>query len=320
VRAGAFVLLGTAATALVVWAAVRAADHGHLAAAIAAFALGSLVVQVAFARARARDARRIEALGLALAGQQRFVATAAHELRGPITVVCGQLALALRRPRGEQEYRDAIGEALASARELRAVAEDLLDLGRAGAAGEGPREPTSIASAARGAARLVRAEADGARVAIDLRIEDAIVAGAGGELVRMLRNLLENAVRHSPARGRVVVEAAAVGSFVEIAVEDEGHGVPQGERARIFEPFFRGARERAVESGGAGLGLAIVRAIARAHGGDVHLDAAPCRLRGARFVVRLPLLSPGGSRPTAPVPADLAIDPRVPAAADQAAA
>ena len=66
--------------------------------------------------------------------------------------------------------------------------------------------------------------------------------------------------------------------------------MPEAERARIFEPFFRGARERA-GGGGAGLGLSIVRAIARAHGGDVHLDAAPGERRGARFVVRLPLLS-----------------------------
>jgi two-component system heavy metal sensor histidine kinase CusS len=312
VRALALLLPGTAAAALAVWAAARAEDRPELAAAIAAFALVSLVLQARGARARARDERKIAELDAALAGQRRFVAQAAHELRGPITVVSGQLELALRRPREAEDYREAIGEALGSARDLRALADELLDLGRAGS--PGPFEPTSVARAARGAARLVHAEAERARVAIDLRIEDALVSGSGGELMRLLRNLLENAVRHSPARGRVVVEAAAVGSFVEIAVGDEGAGVPEGERARIFEPFFRGARERA-GGGGAGLGLSIVRAIARAHGGDVHLDTAPRDLRGARFVVRLPLLCQAAAPAT-----DLAIGATVPATADRAAA
>ena len=317
-KAGALLSLGTAATALTVGCAALAAERGHLSVALAALCLVSLAAQAWVARARARDGQRIAELGEALAGQQRFVARAAHELRGPITVVVGQLALALRRPRGEQEYRAAIGEALASARELRALAEELLDLGRAGASGAGSFEPTSIARAAWSAARLVRAEADRASIALDLRIEDALVSGSGGDLVRMLRNLLENAVRHSPARGRVVVEAAALGALVEIAVGDEGEGVPEAERARLFEPFFRGARERADGSGGAGLGLAIVRAIARAHGGDVHLDTA--HGRGARFVVRLPSLSPASSRSAAPAPPDLALEARVPAAAGRAAA
>jgi two-component system, OmpR family, sensor kinase len=313
VKARACVALGTAGAALAVWFATVAAEHGHLAAAIASTALASLVAQAWVARRRERDRQTIERLGLALAGQQRFVAQAAHELRGPITVVYGQLSLALRRRRDEDEYRAAIEEALGSARDLRTLADELLDLGRAGAPGAGPFELTSIAKAARGAARLVRGEAERASIAIDLRIEDVLVSGRGGDLVRMLRNLLENAVRHSPARGRVLIEAAAVGPFVEIAVGDEGDGVPEGERARLFDPFFRGARERADGSGGAGLGLGIVRAIARVHGGDVHLDTA--HRDGARFVVRLPLLAPSAR----PAP-DLAIAAHVPATADRAAA
>jgi two-component system OmpR family sensor kinase len=316
VRAAALLLLGTAGTAVTVWTAALAAERGHLAAAVATVALASLVAQAWVVRVRARDRQTIERLGLALAGQQRFVAQAAHELRGPITVVYGQLSLALRRRREAEEYRAAIEEALESARDLRALAEELLDLGRAGAPGQdggaAPFEPTSIAKAARGAARIVRGEAEQASIALDLRIEDALVAGRGSELVRMLRNLMENAVRHSPARGRVVVEAAAIGSFVEIAVGDEGDGVPEAERSRLFDPFFRGARERADGSGGAGLGLAIVRAIAQGHGGDVHLDTT--HGGGARFVVRLPLLAPVRAVP------DLALDARVPATADRAAA
>jgi two-component system, OmpR family, sensor kinase len=227
-----------------------------------------------------------EQLGLLLESQKRFVAHAAHELRAPITLVHGHLALALRRPRTEEEYRTAVEEALDSAQQLRLLAEELLDLCRVDAARTSLFEPTSVARAARGAARFVRADADRASITLDLRIEDALVSGSGTDLERMIRNLLENAVRHSPARGRVVVEATRSPGAVEIAVADEGRGVPEAERGRLFEPFFRGARERAGGSSGAGLGLAIVRAIAREHGGDVHLD--PAALRGARFVVRLP--------------------------------
>jgi signal transduction histidine kinase len=314
VRAWAWIALATSAAAIVLGAAAIGAGRGPIAPAALALAVGSLATQAAVARARARDRRAIEELGLALAAQQRFVAQAAHELRGPLTVVQGQLALALRRPRSEEEYRAAIGEALDATRDLRDLTEDLLDLGRAGA--PVMREPTSIAKAARMAARLVRAEADRASIAIDLRVRDALVAGHGGDLVRLLRNLLENAVRHSPARGRVAVEAAVVGSSVEIAVADEGDGVPEADRDRIFDPFFRGARERADGSAGAGLGLSIVRAIARAHGGDVHLDAA--HAGGARFVVRLPALPPSRSPSLSPAPADLAMD--APGAPDRAAA
>ncbi len=117
----------------------------------------------------------------------------------------------------------------------------------------------------------------------------ALVSGRPGDVERMLRNLIENAVRHSPAGGRVVVEGKVRAGVVAIAVADEGSGVPEPERARLFEPFFRGARARAEGGSGAGLGLAIVREIARAHGGDVHLDTTVAR--GARFVVELPLLT-----------------------------
>jgi two-component system heavy metal sensor histidine kinase CusS len=227
----------------------------------------------------------IERLALLLESQQRFVAHAAHELRSPLTVVHGQLALALRRPRTEPEYRGAIEEALGATTHLRALTEELLDFARAGAASAGPFEPTCVARAARSAVRYVHGDAEQASVAIDLRVGEALVPGRATDLERLLRNLVENAVRHSPAGGRVLVEAAARGAVVEITVADEGNGVPEPERPKLFEPFFRGAE--AQRSSGAGLGLAIAREIARAHGGDVDLDTtAP---RGARFVVRLPL-------------------------------
>src|SRR6185437_6705571 len=129
-------------------------------------------------------------------------------------------------------------------------------------------------------------DAERAGVAIELRVEDALVPGRVADLERLFRNLVENAVRHSPPGGRVSLEGVFGGraGSVEIIVSDEGSGVPESDRGRLFEPFFRGTQPQG--SGGAGLGLAIVREIARAHGGDVQLD--PSAPSGARFVVRLP--------------------------------
>jgi two-component system heavy metal sensor histidine kinase CusS len=250
----------------------------------------------------------IERLGLLLESQQRFVAHAAHELRSPLTVVHGQLALALRRPRTPHEYRDAIEEALGSTKHLRALTEELLDFASAGAASAGPFEPTCVARAARGAARYVHGDAERASVTIDLRVEDALVPGRASDLERLLRNLVENAVRHSPAGGRVLIEGAARGGVVEIAVADEGSGVLERERPRLFEPFFRGANARG--SSGAGLGLPIAREIARAHGGDVDLD--PTAPRGARFVVRLPLWQRPAEASSSPAGVDVRPDDRAP--------
>jgi two-component system heavy metal sensor histidine kinase CusS len=226
----------------------------------------------------------IETLGVLLDSQRKFVAYAAHELRAPLTLVHGQLALALRRPRGEQEYRSAIGEALSAANDLRTLTDELLDLARAGAPSQGPRVPTSVPRVVRAAVRYVEPIAEAAGVGIELRVEDAFVPGRASDLERLVRNLVENAIRHSPRGGRVMVDASERDGSVEICVTDEGAGVPEPDRARLFEPFFRG--QGAVDGVGAGLGLAIAREIARAHDGDIHYDGSVSR--GARFVIQLP--------------------------------
>ena len=112
------------------------------------------------------------------------------------------------------------------------------------------------------------------------------------DLERMVRNLLENAVRHSPEGGEVRITIDDAEATVSIAVADDGPGVPESERPRIFEPFFRSGAAR-TDASGSGLGLPIAREVARAHGGDVVLaeDAGPGRTSGARFVAtvsRLP--------------------------------
>jgi signal transduction histidine kinase len=113
-----------------------------------------------------------------------------------------------------------------------------------------------------------------------------VVAGVTRELSRALRNLVDNAVSHSKTGDRVQVRVSALPARVEISVQDDGPGVPSADSEQIFEPFFRGARERGETDQGVGLGLSIAREIARRLGGDVVLDSSCAS--GARFVLQLP--------------------------------
>lgn len=232
----------------------------------------------------------IDRLGLLLGLQQRFVANAAHELRSPLTTLYGELSLALRRSREPAEYERAIREALDSTQRLRRLAEDLLAAARLGAAPDVAAEPVQLAELAAEAIALVAPEAEARGVDVRWHGADASTVGRAPDLLRLLRNLIENAVRHSPPGGRVVLAAHRLGDRVELRVEDAGPGVPASERERIFEAFYRGAEERAAGQG-TGLGLTIAREISRVHGGDIEVTAAASGI-GACFVVGLPAAGP----------------------------
>jgi signal transduction histidine kinase len=226
----------------------------------------------------------IEQLSALVASQQKFISYAAHELRSPLTAAYGELSNALRKERSAADYKEAIECALDATQHMKTLAEDLLVLARGNAPQvSGTRVSASLASVARAAAsQLARSlEARGVRVQIegDARVD----TWNERDLHRLVLNLLDNAVKHSPRGGVVRVQVAAPGA-VELSVQDQGPGVPRADEARIFEPFFRGSREASEE--GSGLGLAIVRAIARAHDGEICLEPSAEPGRGARFTVR----------------------------------
>jgi two-component system heavy metal sensor histidine kinase CusS len=206
-------------------------------------------------------------------------------LRSPLTTLYGELTHALRRPRDAAEYRRVIEDVLDSTRRLKQLAEDLLALARIGAEPPGP-DVVLAGACVQEAVRWVARAAQDRRVTITVAGPDAALRGQPRDLARMLRNLLDNALAHAPPDSRVEVTLARREDVVVIAVSDQGPGVPTADRERVFEPFYRGALERAEGDAGAGLGLAIAREIARAHGGDVVLGDAPTR--GARFVVTVP--------------------------------
>jgi two-component system heavy metal sensor histidine kinase CusS len=228
----------------------------------------------------------IERLETLVDSQRHFIAHAAHELRGPLTTLYGELSHALRRRRDAKDYREAIEEALDATRRLNLLANDLLALARIAA----DRDEADVLSirlreVVSAGAQAAREATSGPDVMLQVDADDASLEGRPLDLQRLVRNLVENAIQHSPPGGLVRVEAIAHEDDVEIVVSDEGTGVPKEDRELIFEPFHRAANDRAARADGVGLGLAIVREIARSHGGEVRLDD---RTAGTRFIARIP--------------------------------
>ena len=211
---------------------------------------------------------------------RRFTADAAHELRTPLTALVGEAELALRRERPPEEYRRALVVTLEEARRLTALTEALLTLARSDAGLLVPA-PLEVRVDALAEAAAARARARHPERRFDVAAEPTSVRGDAVLLSRALDNLLDNAARHGGAHVRVSVGADAAG--VRVGVEDDGPGVPAELAPRLFTRFARAGESRAGE--GFGLGLAIVRAIAEAHGGTAaFVGNAP----GAAFVVTLP--------------------------------
>lgn len=225
-----------------------------------------------------------------VASQRVFVSSAAHELRSPLTSLRGELELALRRDRAASEYKAAIERALVDTVALVSLADDLLAIARSeGRRSEGRRAPAKVAEIVAEALRMSRGNAETAGV-------DVLTGGDGmgvvlscstKEVARAVRNLLDNAISHSPPGSPVHVRAERRGGEVAIVVEDHGRGVRPEDVPHLFAPFWRGSDERAAEAPGAGLGLVLAREIARAEGGDIRFE--PELVPGARFVLTLPV-------------------------------
>jgi signal transduction histidine kinase len=206
--------------------------------------------------------------------QREFVSDASHELRTPLAAIRADLEVSL----AARDAWPAVGRRLLADHErLERLTADLLLLARLDdGTGAGPREPVRLDAIVAGELDTVR------RAHVMTELTPATVLGAEPELARLVRNLLENADRHAAAE--IVVRLRLDGPTVVLTVDDDGPGVPAGQRDRVFDRFFRLDASRARTSGGAG--LAMVRRVADGHGGAVTVSEAP--LGGARFEVRLP--------------------------------
>jgi signal transduction histidine kinase len=222
--------------------------------------------------------------------QSDFVSAVSHEFRTPLTTLCQLSELLVRERVASEGDRRQYYELLHNeSRRLKRLVEALLNFG-ALEAGKMPFhfEALDAAEALRQSAAEFTAgqQARGHRIEVDAQA-DAPVVRADRETLRcVFWNLFENAVKYSPDCDTVWVRLAKNGPHVEIAVRDNGVGIPRGEQRQIFEKFVRGSAARASEVRGTGIGLAMVRHIVRAHGGDITVESEPGK--GSTFRVLLP--------------------------------
>ncbi|WP_040793727.1 sensor histidine kinase [Nocardia paucivorans] len=209
--------------------------------------------------------------------QRRFIADAAHELRSPIASLRTQLEVAQAHPE-LLELDGLLGDTV----RLEHLAADLLLLARLDA-GEQPRSD-QVDLVELIADELAHRVGDRIPVTTALPDEQVMVTGSRAQLARVLGNLIDNAQRHAATTVRVALEHTA--GTVVVEVVDDGPGVPEGDRERIFQRFVRLDDARSRDEGGAGLGLAIVRDVVERHDGTIRVDADASG--GARFIVELP--------------------------------
>ena len=239
----------------------------------------------------------LERLREALSAQRNFIADAAHELRTPLTAVHLQAQLAERAATAE-ERRAALADLKAGLERATRLSEQLLALAREepGVA-EKPFAAVDLTAVARDAIQGFAPLA--AAKTIDLGLVDLppgsppMVFGDADALSTLVSNLIDNAVRYTPRNGRVDVAVAAQPGAVVLTVRDTGSGVPEAERGRVFDRFYRGARAQGVVRG-SGLGLAIVKRIAERHGATIVLGFG-LDGHGLGVAVRFPVAGEAGA-------------------------
>ena len=247
---------------------------------------------------RSLDAARAEREGV-MQKQREFVADASHELRTPLTSVLANLELlqASLRSGDQAEDREIVDSALRSSKRMGRLIADLLLLARADAGRLQAHRPVDLAEIAGDAAAEAAPLMGDRKLSVD-NDRSLCVEGSRDELHRLVLNLLDNAIRHTPPGSRVELTLRQDQGEAVVEVADDGPGIPEAMRTEVFDRFVRGRGPADTARGtGTGLGLAIVSAVAESHAGSV--EAAESRSGGALFVARIPL---AGSPQPAPKP------------------
>lgn len=225
-----------------------------------------------------------------------FSSDLAHELRTPVNNLLTGTQVALGRARTVEEYRDVLASNIEEYERLARMIADMLFLAQADNGLVVPRrEAVDLAKQATDLLEFFEPLSADKQLAVQC-VGQATVSGDTLMLRRALANLLSNAIRHATERGHVTVRIDTEGSAVLVAVENSGAPIPGEHRARIFDRFYRADPARHRDGEGAGLGLAITRAIARAHGGDI---TVACGEGSVRFTLALPVGETGSPAGTA---------------------
>jgi signal transduction histidine kinase len=241
--------------------------------------------------ARILQRRSVEPIRVAYERLREFSADASHELRGPITAIKSNADAALRDAIGMRATdHDRFSSIAQAAQQMSGLTNDLLLLARA----EEPMDRDLFAVDLTGVieklVRLYRSEFEARNIKLTNHLTTGIaIYGNPDQLERIFTNLLVNALRYTPNGGEVDIRDTHRHDGISIHVRDTGIGIPRGQIEHIFERFWRGERAH-TRSAGTGLGLPIVRALVKRHGGDIAVESEPGR--GSDFIVTLPYRPP----------------------------
>ena len=269
--------------------------------------VGLVLLVVAFVGSLIGGRRVGAPIELARQRQMEFTADASHELRTPLSVIEAQTSLALTQERDTAWYRAAFERVGGESKRIRGLVEDLLWLARADSEPTGAHaEPVEVGVLATQAVDRFNAVAEARGLTLQLAVgaEPHMVLGSAEWLDRLLGVIIDNACKYAPEHGAVRVTVANDGGRVRAVVEDSGPGIPEGERARIFERFHRATSAKS----GAGLGLAIADAVVRRTHGRWEVSASP-DLGGASVAVSWPRPAPARGTPPEPRPLRLRWSP-----------
>ncbi len=215
-----------------------------------------------------------------------FVANVSHELKTPIGAL-SLLAETLADERSPEVVDRLVARVGTEAQRVAAIVDDLLDLSRIEEAPPGRLESVDLASVVGEVVDRVGPTAERRHIALDVEVPVGVgVAGSRSQLLSLVRNLVENAVKYSDSGTTVAVRVSRDADDAVVEVVDRGIGIPAADLDRVFERFYRVDRARTRETGGSGLGLSIVRHVVQAHGGTVRL--ASTEGEGTTVTVRLP--------------------------------
>jgi len=219
---------------------------------------------------------------------RQFTADASHELRTPLSIVRGEAEVALSQERDGAEYRESLAIIEDEAKRLSRIVDDMLALARADDGQQQVNvERFYLNDLVDDCVRSAQNLALGKKVSlVQEPAPDTVFLGDEGLLRRMIDNLLDNAVKYTPAGGQVSIKLASDEASVQITVSDTGIGIPADCASEVFERFYRVDRARSRSASGSGLGLAIAKWAAEAHGGSIALDSTPGE--GSTFTVSLP--------------------------------
>lgn len=222
------------------------------------------------------------------AQQKRFTADASHELRTPLTVLITETQSALSRERSGEEYREALTGNLETARQMKRLAEALLDLARMDGQTDSA-EATTFDLAELGADMMLKlkplAVERGTRLSANL--QPALAKGHPDRLELVIKNLIDNAIHHGKHSGSIEVRSWQDGDKVFLSVADDGPGIAVADLPHLFERFYRADKSRTGSKGRYGLGLAICKGLVEAEGGTISVESR--KGEGACFTVSLPL-------------------------------